>query len=795
MLKYAVRQLLKAPGFSVVAIIMLALGIGMSASVFSVVKSVLLSSMPFADSERLVRIYSTSAESQMLPHSPGNFLDIRNAATSFSGIAGFIPQNANVAEPGKAPEQVFGLSATANFLTTLGLQPFLGRGFAPDEDQPGKGTVMLLTDRYWRQKFAADPKILGRRLRVGTDTLTVVGILPPSFDKTIVWYGCAFVSATTFWPNYASERSGKWFSMFGRLKPGVDLQSAQAELATVASRLDRDYPVQNGLDGLRIVGLNASWVGASTRKLDWMIVSLGALVLVIACSNLASVQLARAFGRSHEFAVRSALGAGRLALMGPLIVESVLITLVGACGGMLLANWSNHLIRHHFLNWVEITIDLRVILFALVGSLVTALIFGMAPAWLASRVSTGDALKETSRGSTSSRSHRWFKLALIVGQLALATVLVSAALSFSIGVKKFLRRDLGWQPQGLFSAILDVPFEKDDGKKTVFNRTLLEKLGQIPGVEKASLTSSVPLYGYQNQKKIIVEGDAPLPAGQEPIAFVTAVDQGFFDTLRIPLREGRSLPLFFKVGDPDFIVINESMARRYWPGKSPMGKRVKFTDRPGWNEVIGVVGDVSMATTFDNPATRMQIYCGLQRETGIWYNVVLKSSLPPDVLQKPLQKAIADINPDIMVQEAGGVPQVLENMLAGNNLIIVTLGAFAAVGILIAMIGLYGVISQLTVQRRREVGIRMALGADYFAIVRLILTQGVLLIMGGVVAGLAGAFGVNAIFRQTMPGMVLPGWELQIAITALLGGAGLSACYFPARRAGRANPVSALRAT
>jgi putative ABC transport system permease protein len=794
-LKFAARRLAKSPGFTVVSVVMLALGIGMSTSTFSITNSVLLSSMPFPEGDRLMRIFTTSTHSQTMEHAPGNFMDIWRSLASFSSIAAFVPSNSNVAEPGQPPELQYGMEVTANFLTTLGVQPFLGRGFAPDEDQPGKDSVVILTDSYWRRRFASDPKIVGKTLRIGTANCTVIGVLPPSFGVPLIWFGCGFLTNMTVWPPWATQRTGKWISLFGRLKPGVDLPTAQAELSTVAARLDHDHPAENGVDGLRATGLAASFVDANSRKLYWLVVGLAALVLVIACSNLASLQLARAFGRSHEFAVRAALGAGRLDLMGPLLLESLLLTLAGGVLGIGVAFWGNRLVSHYFTGNFDIRIDGRVALFASLASLITGLTFGLAPAWLASRVSTSDALKESSRGSTSGRVQRRLKFALIIGQLAMALVLVSSASSFSIAVKQFFKRDLGWQQAGLVSGVLNLPYEvyKEDAKKPVLVLEILEKLGAIPGVSRVSLASSVPIYGFQDQKKIIVEGAAPLPTGQEPSAFVIAVDNGFFTTLGIPLKEGRSVPATFKEGDPDVIVVNEALARQYWPGESAIGKRVKFTDSKDWHEVIGVAGNVSMATNFDTPPTRLQIYRPLQAQTGIWYNFILKSPLPPDTLIQPIRKTIGSINPDFIVEEVGGVPQMLENILAGNNLMIITLGSFALIGLLIAVIGLYGVVSQVTMQRSREIGVRMALGADYPAVVRLVLAQGCVLILVGVAFGLAGAFGVGAVYRQTMPGLRLPGAGLQAAIALTLCAVGLVACYFPARRAGRISPVAALR--
>ncbi len=795
-LKYAFRQLAKSPGFTFVAIIMLALGIGMSTSTFSVVNNILFKVMPFPAQEQLVQIFSTSVQSQVMPLAPGNFLDIRSAASSYSNLAGVVPHNKNVSESGQPPEMLFGLTVTTNFLPTLGIQPFLGRGFADDEELPGKASVVILTHSYWQRQFVSDPKVIGKILRIGVDDMTVIGVLPPEFDQTVNWSGCSFIAPLTLWPPFATQRTSKWFSMIGRLKPGVSLTTAQAELTAIAARLDRDHPAENGLDGLRVTSLAASYIDGNDRKLYWLLVGLAGIVLVIACSNLASVQLARAFGRSHEFAVRAALGASRGDLMRPLLVESILITLAGTTLGMFFAHWSNHLVGHSSNGNSEIPIDHRVVLFASLTALISALTFGLAPAWLGTRVSTGDALKESSRGSTGGRTQRRLKYSLIVGQLALALVLVSAALSFGLAVRSFFKRDLGWQPAGLFTGVLNIPYEryKEDSKKIVLVRALLNKLGQIPGVSRASISEMVPIYGSPTQKRIVVEGAESALAGQEPLAFLSAVDGGFFTTLGMPLKEGRFLSEMFKEGDPRVVVINATMARRYWPGQSAIGKRIKFADETQWSEVIGVVGDVVMASGFTTPATNLQIYCGLQQQLGIWYNFVLKSSLLSEALLKPARQAISDVDPDIMIQQIGGVQQLFEDVLAGNNLMIITLGAFAFIGLLIAIIGLYGVISQLTMQRSREIGVRFALGADYAAILKLILLQGGRLIVCGIAVGLLGAYGVSLIFLQTMPELRLPGVGLQVGITLLLCVVGLLACYFPARRAGRINPVIALRA-
>ena len=797
-LKYAFRQLARSPGFTFVSIVMLALGIAMSTSTFSITNSVLLRSLPFPDSGQLVRIFRTSPESQDQAHSPGNFLEIKASAASFSNIAAYYTTGGNIAEPGQPPEQAWGLKVTATFLPTLGIQPFLGRGFSADQDQPGKADVMILTNSYWLKRFAGDPKVIGRTLRVGIDNLTIIGVLPPSFDDTMIWFGMSYVRPETIWPSFPTTRSAKWYDMIGRLKPGVSLKATQPELATLGARLAKDYPADNALDGLRATEFGSSFVDANTRKLYWLVTGLAGSVLLIACANLASVQLARAFSRSHEFAVRAALGASRFILMGPLLVESLLLSLGGGVLGVLLAYWTNHLVGHYFIGSFDIPMDGHVILFACVAALLTGLTFGLAPAWLASRVTTGDALKESSRGTTSGRLQQRLKYALIVGQLAFALVLVSAALSFGVAVKRSLQRDRGWQRADLASGIVSLPYEpyKPDEKKFAFLRTLQDKLNRIPGVALVSIASQAPLIGYSEEEHVVVEGAAPVLPGREPMVLSSGVDARFFPILKIPLRAGHNFPDNIRAGDPATVLVNETMARQFWPDQDAIGKRLRLVNQPGWSEVIGVVGDVSMNVGFENPPSRLRIYRASEQApsgNGV-YCLILKSTLPAEALVKPVRQAVAAIDPDVTLQQVAGVEETLKAMLAGNDLMIITLGSFAFVGLLIALIGLYGVITQLTVQRHREIGIRIALGAGNSAVIGLVLAQSGRLLFGGVIVGLAGAYGVSLLFRQTMPDLQLPGPALQIGLTGLLCTVGLLACYFPARRAGRIDPVIALRA-
>jgi putative ABC transport system permease protein len=794
--KQALRQLFKSPLFVGISVLMIGLGIGLSTSTFSMTKGVLFSRVPFPGANRLFRVFSTSSFSEMMDHSPGNFLDIRAARLpSIDGIAAYVPESSNVAELGKPPTVQFGLSVTANFLTLLQIRPAMGRGFEPDDDQPGKGDGVILTDAFWRKTFAANPSILGKTLRIQDRTFTVVGVLPPSFGKALLWYGLDYMKPLTVYEGWRSGRKDKWVSIFARIKPGAQVTESEAELATLAARMDHDYPADNGTEGLRLVPLASSFVDQSALKVNWLITGLAILVLVIACANLASVQMARAFSRSHEFAIRAALGAARVDLMLPLVIESLVLSILGGGAGLLIAYYANALVAHLTGGGSPAEIDGIVLLFAFLAAGVTAVTFGFTPAWLASRVSSSDAMKDTSRGSTSGMLQRRIKLSLVVVQFAFALLLVSAALSFGVAIKRFLNRDTGWKAAGLVSGVINMPYGifKNDLAKPTIVRDVQENLSRIPGVSLVSLATNVPIYDSWSTKRVVAEGGAPLPRGQEPICFITGVGAGFFDTLGIPLLQGNALPKHFDPKAPSKVVINEAMAHRFWPGHNPIGKRIKLMDIGGWREIIGVVGDVSTATGFATPMSSMQVYWDLHEEPGIWYNFILKTSVPMDTLMPEMRKAIGDANSDLMVEQVGPIPVMLEGFMSGDFVVAAMFGAFAFIGLLMALVGLYGVVSQLTSQRSREIGIRMALGADYRAIMSMVLRQGALLIVIGSVIGLLTSLAVNRVFHQTMPELALPGAALPTMVALLLSVAGLLACFFPARHAGRVDAVVALR--
>jgi predicted permease len=799
-LRFAFRQLAKSPGFTAAAVLTLALGIGFSASSFSVTNALLLRDLPYPDADRLVRIFRTSRQSLWLPHTPANLLDIREAVTSFSATAIFNPDNFSLGEPGQPAEQVSGMGATAEFFDLLHVRPALGRGFAPGDDQPDHPAVAVLSHRAWVLRYGSDPGVLGRTVRLNSQPYTIVGVLPAEFEAPLVWGPAEFIIPVTLAPDMRTRRTGAWMQCVARLKPGVSLGQARSELATIAARLAREYPKENGTDGLRAIALHDSNMVGTVRTLTWLMTGLSLAMLLIACANLAGLQVARAIGRSREYAVRAALGGSRRQLMLPLVIESLVLAVAGGGLGLLVAWWSNDILGRMLpINGLAIPLDGRVVGFALGVTLVSGLAFGLAPAWLASAASAAAALKEASRSSTPSPGQQRFKRALMVGQLALALTLVGVATSFGIGCRAFLRRAVGWQPDGLFAGYIVMPENRyaDLATQREFHRALLTRLAALPGVEHAALGASLPVYALDIMFRtggLVAEGQPTPEPGREPTVETGLVSADFFATLRIPLRQGAFFPPDLKADDPPVAIVNQALADRFWPGENPIGRRVRFTAGGPWLQVVGVVGDIRMLILLSAPATRLQLYRPLVQVPSRYLAVAVRGAVPPETLTPAVRQAVAALDPDLAVSRAGPLRKLTDDYMAYLDPVILNLGISAGMGLLIAGVGLFGVISQLTAQRTRDIGVRIALGARRLDILRMVLGEGVRLLGIGIVVGVPAYLGLNLVVHRALPEMTLPGLWLLVANVTVLTGTMLLACYLPARRATKIDPIVALRA-
>ena len=799
-LRLAFRIIAKSPGFSIVAILTLALGIGLSASSFSLANAFLLRNAPYPEPERLLRIFATSRLSTSDAHAPGNLIDLREAATSFSGFSLYCGDAYTYGESGQPVEQVQGLAATADFFDVLGVHPSLGRGFTAGEDEPGRPDVVVLTHRTWVRRFAADPAIVGRTIRLNARPFTVVGVLPDAFEAPLVWGPLEFIVPFAIQPAFRTQRADGWLQGVARLKPGVTLRQARAELNLLGDRLVQAYPKENDGRGLRAVGLSQSNMDGVSRSLLWLMTGISVAMLLIACANLASLQVARAFVRSREFAVRSALGGSRGQLMAPLMVESLVLAAIGGVGGLLVATWSNAIIGSMLIINNEpgfaIPVDGRVLAFAAAGSILSGVAFGFAPAWLASRAPAAEALKEGSRSSVGNRSHQRLKHALIVGELALALTLVGVAAAFGLGAKSFVQRQVGWNIDGLFTGYLAMPYTRygDDAHCRDFHRTLAAKLAAIPGVEHAAIAENLPLFAIGGTVPLAIDGRPPEEAARRPVAQVGTVTDDYFATLQIPLREGSLFAPGLTEKDPAVIIVNESFARRFWPGQSAIGRRVRLGDDPTPLEIVGVAGDVGLLARFDRLDTPFQIYRPLLQTPKRYVALVLRTKLAPEALTKSVREAVASIDPELPVAQPGSLSASFERNLSNLNLVTVNLAVSAGMGLLIAAVGLFGVISQLTAQRTRDIGVRMALGASGGDILRLILGEGVKLMVIGIAIGIPAYLALTMVLQRAMPSMRLPGLWLLATNVAVLGGTMLVACWLPARRAARVDPTVSLRA-
>jgi predicted permease len=794
----AIRSLRAAPVFTATALVTLALGIGVNTSMFSVLNATLLRALPYPESGQLVRVYRTTASSQTLPHSPANFLDLRDQNTVFAGLAAASWTNFALAEPGRPAEHVAGMTVTGDFFSVLAVQPAVGRTLTRDDDQPGRENVVVLSDTFWRRRFSSDRSIVGRDVRLDGERVTVVGVMPPGFDDRQLWGPIEMWRPIAFDAETRQIRAGNFLAVIGRLKAGTTVPAAQAGLGAVAARLAREHPGANAESGVSVLPLAATGTDPTIRLLSWFTMGLAACVLLIACANLANLQLARNVGRARDFALHAALGASRLRLIRQSLVESLLLGLGGGALGLLVAGWTTDAIGTR----VEIAgqpglampLDRTVLAFTAAASVLTGVLFGILPAWLASRGDVNDTLKQGGRGSTS-RAHHRLRHALIVAEVALALVLLSAAGFFIRGIDRFAARDHGWRTDQLLTAslTLSAAYETNDARRA-FHERLGASLAALPGVERVAMSANLPFNGFAAGQRFIIEG-RPLPrGGTEPPRDVNFVSPEYFDTLGIGLVEGRAFEAADLTREPMPTIVNETMARQFWPGESAIGKRIAHPLVMEWQEIVGVVRDVTFATNLGEPRTRFQAYRLLAREPNRSFTVTVRSALPPETLTEAVQRAVAAIDPDQPVQQIQPATRVISRGLTNFALVGWLLAGFALLGLFLAAVGIYGVIAGFVGQRTNEIGIRVALGAQARDVLRLVLGQGLRLALVGIAVGLFGTYAVARALAAIAPSLPAPEAATAVAVTGLLVAFALLACWLPARQAVRVDPQVALRA-
>jgi len=788
-LRFAVRSLRKTPGFTAVAVLTLALGIGVNTSMFTGFQATLLREQPYPDAERLVRVFRTSPQSQRWPHSPANFLEQQADNQVFERVAAVAGRPLNLAEPGQPAERVRGLQISADYFPLLGIEPELGRTFTAAEDHPGQNAVAVLSHAFWLRRFAGDPTVLGRTLRLDGESVTIVGVMPARFRDRMLWGTTDVWRPIAFTDADRRNRDGNYLDSIARLKPGVSLAQAQAAMDLLAARQARDRGEPGSGIGLRVVSF-ASSMPARGQLIVWLTMVLAGFVLLIACANLANLQFARTSVRTHELAIRGALGAARGRLLRQLLTESLVLAAAGGLLGVALALGCNQLLSRRLVDAGEpilpTALNLTVLGFAFIVATISGLAFGLIPAWLATRTDLNGALKQGSRGTTADRSQHRVQHALIVIQVALALVLLTGAGMVARGLHRFTVQDPGWRPEGLTMGHLSLPERKyrTDAQQFTFTQRLRETLAALPGVERAAIAWSVPVSPFNVEGNFVVEGrPAPSP-GRAPLRFVDGVTPGYFETLGMRVLAGRDFTDNDGQGHPAVVIINETMARTFWPGVSPLGQRLDQ------EEIVGVVSDVSFPADPSEPQTRFQTYRPLSQAPRNYLVIVVRGNIAAETLRR----TVSDLDADLPVNEPGpataAIGRALGNLAVSTGLF----SAFAALGLLLALLGLYGVIAGFVARRSNEIGIRMALGAKLGDVLWLVIGKGLRLTLLGVGIGLIGAVGLARLLGSLAPALDATDPLPIAALTLLLVAVALIACYLPARRAAKIDPIIALRA-
>jgi putative ABC transport system permease protein len=790
-LRFALRMLAKKPGFTLLATAALALGIGANSAIFSVVDTVLLRPLPLQDPDRLVIVSANSSVIGRFSTSAPDFADWREQNKVFEGIAAYSRATYNLVGSGE-PERLTAMGVTPDFFSVLAARPLLGRGFRTEEGQRGNEHVAVLSEELWRRRFGADPGILGKPLLLDGQSTAVVGVMPRGLNlprAVELWTPVVLNLAET-------ERGNHFLNTVARLKHGVSVEQAAAEMNAIAKRLEQQHPDSNAGWSTLVSPLYEEVVG-KVRPALLVLLGAVALVLLIACANVANLLLARAATRQREIAVRKALGASRGRLVRQFLTESVLLSLLGAVLGLLLAFWGTDLlqaVRPRDLPRVEgLGIDGRVLGFTLLLSLVTGTLFGLVPALHATDPALNEILKEGSGKSTPGwRGHR-ARSGLVIAEVALVLVLLVGAGLLIKSFDRLLDVDPGFDPTNVLTLRVSLPdgTYPDGGRRAGFYREAARRIGALPGVEAVGLIHRLPLDFSDTQFDFEIEGRPAPPPGQQLSTHLRSIGSDSLRALGIPVLRGRGLSESETWDKPGLVLINEAMARRFWPGEDPLGRRVHFgTDDP-WLTIVGIVGDMRINDLGKEPVpmTFVQYQTWPTAEMAF----VLRTPRAPGSLADAVRDQMRSLDPGLPLYDVNTLEQIVSQSMASRRFNLSVFGLFAVLALVLAVIGIYGVMSSTVTERTREVGIRMALGAERRAVVGLILGQGMGLVLAGLALGLLGAFGVTRVLSSLLYGVSPNDPAVFAGVALLLSAVAMLATYLPARRASRVDPMVALR--
>jgi len=805
--QYAVRQVRKSPGFAAIAVITLALGIGANTSIFSVVNAVLLRSLPFSDAGRLVRVWHTPPQSSfpgisVFSISPANFLDWQSQNHVFSSMAiyGF---GGFTLTGGDKAEQVTASRVSAAFFSTLGARPMLGRVFSAQEDEPGHSNVVILSHRFWQDHFGSNRDIVGRDITLDGTKYLVAGVMPPSFrfpDFAQVWTPMAWTDQEK------TVRGNHNYLAVARLKPGVDLKQAQAEMNTISSRLEQQYPADDKGWGALLRPLQADLVSDVRPAL---LVLLGAVgfILLIACVNVTNLSLARIFSRHKEIAIRTAMGASSARIIRQIVVESVLLALAGGALGLAYAHFGVRLIMAFLADKLpasmEANLDLKVLAFTAAVSVLTGVVAGILPALHLSRANVNQALKQGlgRTGSDSGGNHT--RSVLVVVEVALSLVLLIGAGLMIRSFQTLRTVNPGFDARGVLTMTAGISrgkFSTANEQISFFERTL-ERIRALPSVTAAGVIDDVPLGGGGSHQPIAVEGRAIVPMAEQPEVDVRRISAGYLSALQIPVLRGRDFDSSDVAGRPSTILISASLAKQFWPEEDPIGKHITLTFFPGVvREIVGVVGDVK-GDGLDQTRAPATLYMPLDQlappQGEQWRSssmtLVVRSSSSPEAMVSAVTNAIREIDSTIPVTNVQTMEDLVTTSLSSERFSLLLLGAFALLALILAAIGIYSVLSYSVRRRVQEIGIRLALGASLSDVLRMVIFEGLRPTLLGVLIGIAGAFALARVMSNLIYGVKPTDPLTFVSVAFLLGVVALGASIIPAYRAAKVDPLVALR--
>jgi putative ABC transport system permease protein len=798
---YGMRMLRKNPGVTILAVTALALGIGVNTAIFSVADAFLLKPVPFPNLDRLVTIYETLPQQNSYENStsPANFEDWKNQLHSFERLAAYEWDSVNLTGEG-TPQKASGFLVTQNFFETLAEQPVLGRAFLPEEENPGKDHEVILSHGLWERRYGSDHNLIGKTIQIDAQSYTVVGVMGEDFSfpfSAELWMPLAMDA------NEKTIRKSRFLFALGLLKPRIPLSQARAEMVALGERLAEQYPQTNKGWGMRVLPLRESASGDLTRQFTLLLLGAVGFVLLIACANIANLQLARAANRRKEIALRAALGASRWRVVRQLLTESMIMALAGGAAGLLVAQWSIDLILSNMppdvarfiAGWKEIRLDSHAFLFTLAIAIAAGILSGLAPALESSRPDINETLKEGGRGSTAGRRRHLIRNILVIAEVALSLILLLGAGLLVKGFRALLDVNRDFEPRSLLTFRLNLPDAKYSSPQKIaaFYDETLRQLGTIPGVQSAATVTSVPYSNSSSNNTFSIEG-RPFQAGETPLAYIQCISPNYFQTMQVPLRQGRAFADADNTDSPDVAVISDVLARRYWPGESPLGKRIKAgtpdSKRP-WAQIVGVVGEVKY--NWISSAQQPTLYFPYRQYPRSRAQFALRTSGDPYSYVSGVRSRIAAVDPGQPIFEAKTLDRVIHESVVGIAYVAVMMAVLGVIALVLSSVGVYGVMAYSVTERTHEIGIRIALGAQPWDVLRMVLHRGLILTGIGLGIGLPVSYVLAHLLASLLYGVSASDPLIFTSISVLLTAIAMLACYVPARRAMRVDPMIALR--